>query len=567
MFAALLAPNAVFGVADERRAPNEPTTPKPSKPVTDEAVPDKGKDDERILVDVLDGVRFVTAAKDIVTQDLDLLGLDLKAVPSLDSPAFRKKIVAFLGQPVSLASIRKMAQVTIERCQETGRPFVNVTIPEQDITSGVIHILVTESRLGEIRVEGNKYWARERYLKAFHAREEGLIDEERLLGDLNRFNANAFRRVKPIFTAGKEPDTTDLILRAEERFPVRFYTGYEDTGTQSTGLDRLMAGFNWGDGFFKDHEIGYQYATDIDIDRLQSHSGYWRIPLPDRHQLAFSGGYSETRATLTDELVSPAVNWQASMRYSIPLKEFETWHHQLDLGFDFKQTESNLEFGGQQVFSSSVDTAQFALGYGGGASDRWGSTDYSLTGVFSPGQLTPHQQIRDYTSARAGTDPRYVYGRWALERNWNLPKGCSISNRLSGQVAANRLQSTEQMLLGGVNSVRGYDDRLVAGDEGVQINVEFRSPDFELGRLGGSDRFDNHLQFLLFYDYGWGRNKGSFAGEVKNQYLNSVGAGARYRLGTHVDLGFHYGRALNALKGGVMGSDHGRIHLGVVVSF
>lgn len=562
---AAMSPAIAFGVADERRKPKEPPKPEPIKPTPEEPPP--GKDDDRALVDALDGVRFVRDAKDVVAEDLELLGVETERVELLNTEEFRQKLKPFLGKPVSLASIRKMAQVAMGHCQKAGRPFVKVTVPEQDITTGIVHFVVKEARLDDIRVEGNKYYPSKRYLKVVKRNEDGTIDEKQLLRALNRFNANAFRRVRPFFVAGKEPDTTDLVLRAEERFPVRFYGGYEDTGSETTGLDRLLVGFNWGDGFFHDHEIGYQYATDIDVDRLQSHSGYWRIPLPNGDKLAFSGGYSTTRSTISDDLVGPSVNWQASMRYQMPFEDIGSYTHRLDLGFDFKQTENNLEFGGQEVFSSSVDTAQFALQYIGEAVDRWGTTDFSVYGFFSPGHLTTHMQTSDYTKARTGTDPQYAYGAVDVTRVWKLPKGMSIAHRIYGQFATNRLQSTEQLLLGGVHSVRGYDDRLVAADQGVQINVELRSPDFMLGRINDDDQYENRLQFVLFYDYGWGYNLGRFAIEEKNVYLNSVGAGVRYRLGTHVDARFDYGRLLHSLKGGLVGSDHGRIHLGVVVSF
>ena len=159
------------------------------------------------------------------------------------------------------------------------------------------------------------------------------------------------------------------------------------------------------------------------------------------------------------------------------------------------------------------------------------------------------------------------YGHLRLERIWYLPAEVTLVNRVVGQIATSRLQSTEQLLLGGQGSVRGYDDRLTAHDEGLQVNVELRSPDFMIGRIGEGDRFENRLQFLVFYDFGWGHNKGRFRSEKKNVYLDSFGTGVRYRMGTHVNVRFDYGRLMQSLPGGLVGSDHGRIHLGVLVSF
>ncbi len=556
------------GTSDERRQPKEPPVPKPVKPKIETPEP-KIEEDERVLVKALDGVRFISDPNDVDKQDPVLLGIEIIKVPLLDNDAFRSTIKPFLGKPISLAAIKKMAITVIKYFRTKGRPFVDVSIPEQDITGGVVQLLVQEASLGTVRVEGAKYWKKERYLKAIRGASEadGGINEKRLIRDLNYFNSNAFRRVKPIFKPGKEAGTTDLVLKADERFPLRVYAGYEDTGTKSSGLDRVIAGFNWGNAFFQDHEIGYQYSTDIDVDRFQGHSGYWRIPLPNRHKLSFSGGWSKTEATITDELFNPAINWQAGMRYSIPLTPFGDYEHALDLGFDFKQTNSNLEFGGTDIFSSKVDTAKWGLMYNGRLSDPYGTFDFTVSGFFSPGHLTTLMRSEDYSQARIGTDPQYGYGHLRLERIWHLPAEVTLVNRMIGQIATSRLQSTEQLLLGGQNSVRGYDDRLTAHDEGVQVNVELRSPDFMVGRIGEGDRFENRLQFLVFYDFGWGHNKGRFRNEKKNVYLDSFGAGVRYRMGTHVNVRFDYGRLMQSLPGGLVGGDHGRIHLGVVVSF
>jgi hemolysin activation/secretion protein len=251
----------------------------------------------------------------------------------------------------------------------------------------------------------------------------------------------------------------------------------------------------------------------------------------------------------------------------MPLKAFGGFSHRLSMGFDFKETETDLEFAGQNVFSSSVHAAQAALEYGGEAADAFGRSEFSVSGFFSPGHLTTRQRSEDYVRARPGTDPQYAYGTARFGRTWYLPKGLSLAHDARAQFSTNRLQSSEQLLLGGMHSVRGYDDRVVASDEGVQINVELRSPDFMLGRIAGKEQYENRLRLVLFCDYGWGYNKGRFPGEEKNVYLNSVGAGLRYRLGSHLRIRFDYGRALKSLKGGLSGSDHGRVHLGVVASF
>ena len=116
--------------------------------------------------------------------------------------------------------------------------------------------------------------------------------------------------------------------------------------------------------------------------------------------------------------------------------------------------------------------------------------------------------------------------------------------------------------------MRGYDDRLIAADQGFQTSVELRSPNFMLGRIRNDERFESRMQFLAFWDFGTAYNLGRTAiGERKHTQLQSVGGGVRYRLGSYLNLRFDYGFQLGEIDGRLEEGDHGRMHLGVVASF
>jgi len=88
--------------------------------------------------------------------------------------------------------------------RQHGRPVVDVLVPEQNVSSGTVQILVIEGRLGRLRVEATngsapgKSWPRSapapaRSSKAPLARGPRLINE------------NAFREVDLVFTRGRIP--------------------------------------------------------------------------------------------------------------------------------------------------------------------------------------------------------------------------------------------------------------------------------------------------------------------------------------------------------------------------
>jgi len=63
----------------------------------------------------------------------------------------------FLGKPLSMAMLNRILKKITKAYQATDFPLVDAYLPEQDITSGQVQVLVREALLGEVRVEGAKH--------------------------------------------------------------------------------------------------------------------------------------------------------------------------------------------------------------------------------------------------------------------------------------------------------------------------------------------------------------------------------------------------------------------------
>jgi len=68
-----------------------------------------------------------------------------------------------------------------------------------------------------------------------------------------------------------------------------------------------------------------------------------------------------------------------------------------------------------------------------------------------------------------------------------------------GQVASEPLISNEQFGAGGVNSVRGYREGEVFGDDGWRASIEQKTPAYIIGPLGGHQRLA--VRGSIFMDY------------------------------------------------------------------
>lgn len=487
--------------------------------------------------------------------------VEIRDVPILAGDDFPKRMEAFLGQPLSLDLINAMANETARYFAEHDHPIVSVVAPEQDVTEGVIQFVVTEARIGEVRVEGNKHFDSDLFTTRLKPGEWVVMST--LDADTAFYGRNPFHSVTAELSPGAESGETDITLRVQDQFPLRVYAGYEDSGVPSTGEDRLYAGFNWGNVLGLDHQLSYQYTTDTEFDRLRAHSATYTIPLPWKHLLTISGTYAQSDPDLGAAFDMSGETWEVSARYTIPLRKIGRLNHEANIGYDFKSTDNNLQFGGLEVFDNAVEISQFSAGYSASLPDKLGRTSMALRGVYSPGGMSSHNDDEAFDAARIGSDSEYWYGTLGIDRVTRLPFDFTWAASANGQIADGNLQSTEQFLLGGYATVRGYDELSASGDSGFFIRNEIYTPALPLLRTAGIDRFTDRIQLLAFHDIGTASVADPLEGEDDNLQLQSFGVGLRWQFEKNVSLRFDYGWQINDI--GL--SDDSRAHLGVTVSY
>lgn len=537
-----------------RRAPAELPEPQIELP-----------DDQSVLVEQLKAVIFLNDPDNVIAEGAQGDGVVTSALPLLDSPEFRTKVQPYLGKQVTWESIGEIVRLTILYYRANDRPVVDVIIPEQEITNGVLQLLVIEGKLGTISVAGNNYFSDELIREKIRLKPGEPIYANKLLGDVDYINENPFRYVRPVLGPGEELGTTDLTLQTEDRFPYRFYVGMEDTGSRETELLRHLYGINAGNLFGKDIEAGYQFATNPHYDGIFIHSGYVRIPLANRHKLALYGSYASYDVRHIG-LDIQGRSWQTSLRYIMPLDPIGRYRHELQFGYDFKRTDNNLELNFTDVYDGDVDTSQLVIQYSGDWLDAYGETAFTVAGYWSPCKFTTGMDTEDYEQARAQTSPDYIYGNVVLERTWDLPWGMTLVNRFIGQASSDPLQGSEQLGMGGYNTVRGYDEREINADEGIMTTIELRSPEIRVGRFANRADMENRLQFLGFWDYGASHNIRTIPGEVKTTELQSIGLGMRYRMGNYISFRLDYGHRLGNVDHTLF-NDDGRLHFGMILAY
>ena len=521
-----------------------------------------------VIVDKLVGIVLVADPNDVIHAGTPASkGVVIKDVPLLaGSDNLSEKLSRYLGKPLTEAARADIVFEIVLFYRGHGRPLVNVTTPSQEITGGVLQVLVVEGRVGKIRVDGARWFDTRTILGKIRTAPGQEIDTNDLNEDLDWINRNPFRQVDMVYAKGSELGTTDLVFREMDRFPLRAYTGYENSGNTLTGNDRLLAGVNWGNAFGLDGEIDYQYVTDPQFLYFRAHSLIYTQPLPWRHILTLIGSYAITHGDVPQLFDLNGFNSQASARYEIPLPKWGAYREALDAGFDYKRANNNLAFGGQSVYGGTVDTIQWSLGYNASLKDHWGATTMKATVFYSPGGVTAQDTNAAYDLSRSGAAANYTYGKLELGRTTGLPFDFTLVNLFTGQLSDANLLGSEQLGFGGYDTIRGYDTRIVNADQGLIVSNELRTPPMSLLSLLGIKKHpEDKLQFIGFLDYGLAADKHLLPGEPATTALMGAGPGLRYALASHLTVRADYGWQL--LNAPADRTNAMRWHVGTVLSY
>ena len=560
---ALCFANGVFAQDFERIAP-KPATP-PAQ-VREKPQPKASVADNTVLVKQLNGIVFVTEPQSVRREGAAAVsGIDASRIPELQNDAFYTRMSKYLGKPVSLGSVADLINDVVEYYAGKDRPFVSVTSPEQELTGGVLQVLVVEGKVGEVKIVGAKTFDEQIYRNAIGLKPGDSILKRNLDANISWLNRNPFRDVAVQLEPGRTFGSTDVTVRTLERAPVRLYAGYEDTGSSVTAKDRLFTGVNFGNVFGLDHQFSYQFSASPNFDTFQAHSATYVAPLPWHHLLTLFAGHAEIKGRVPAPFALQGRSTQVGLRYEVPLQSGSSgYSHSIIGGFDYKRTNNNLEFGLTNVSASNAEVFQGLLSYDASLRESTGTTSFTGTVFYSPGGVTGSNDDRSFQTLRAFAESRYTYARFQARRVTFLPQDFSWHLSLEGQISDGNLLGSEQLGLGGYASVRGYDEREANGDEGILVRNELRTPSFNVPSPFPAKQ--SQLQLLTFLDYGVVRNKQLLLAERRRTELSSVGLGMRYNIDTNVTLRFDYGWQLK--DSGVVGSPkNSRPHFSLLVSY
>jgi hemolysin activation/secretion protein len=449
-----------------------------------------------------------------------------------------KAVYGFLGPGRTPEDVENARQALEGAYHEAGFQTVSVEIPPQSVNSGIIVLRVTEAAIGRLRVKGSRFFDIEKIKRMAPSLAEGSVpnfnDVQR---DIIALNQTGDLQITPSLAPGVVPNTVDVELTVKDKFPLHGSVELNNRYSPNTTPLRLDTAIRYDNLWQMGHTIGaaFQIAPQRPSDALVF-SGYYiaRTEAIDWVSLMLQATRQNSEVSTlggTDSLGNGEI-YGGRLLFNLPSKK--GFFHSASLGIDYKDFSQDLVVGNQTI-SSPLQYWPFNINYNANSIGKHYETGFS-GGITFAFRGTSEQEAIDFDNRRYNSSANFFYFRGGIDHTQNLPWDFQLLAALQGQATANPLVDTEQFSLGGLNTVRGYLESTVVGDNAISGTLQFQTPSL-LSRLPEG----NEWRFFVFLDAGYATLNDPLPEQESTFSLWSYGFGTSLRLVGHINGEFLIG--------------------------
>jgi hemolysin activation/secretion protein len=523
-------------------------------------------------------------------------------------------VAPFSGKGKVYGDVQKALEALESEYRRLGYGTVQVFVPEQELTGGVVRLVVSEGVIGKVTITGNQNFNEQNVRAGLPDLKEGTAPNMRKLSEnIQLSNENPAKQVEVTLGVSEEEGKVNARIDVKEEDPDRFYVTLDNTGTRGSGYARLGFSYQNSNMFNMDQVLTLSYTTAIDPPGRMKVFGNRVFPWDDGDGVEvdiYSIGYRVPLYALGDSIDVIYANSSTNTPANVLVPGG-------GLGINGKGEIWGLRY--NHIFPRAGEyTSRLVLAYDrkylDNTCDQLGVSSKTLIGVIGPctqytiqpvsatysGQWQrPGESIDFYVTAAqniaTGADYPFPGGNFVPtdpQDNYSFVSGYKVRDDFSvvraggsyftsiggdwlfrfaanAQYSHSGLPVTERFGLAGWTTVRGFNERAIATDRGHVVNFEVYTPDTatSLGVPGT-------LKFLAFVDSAQGSNAHGVTLDILSMNKNKVGiasagVGLRYNLKKDISARFDVARVLDGYSLSSSNQPDGDIrgHVGVAFGF
>ncbi|MET0263044.1 MAG: ShlB/FhaC/HecB family hemolysin secretion/activation protein [Rariglobus sp.] len=440
-------------------------------------------------------------------------------------------VAADLGKPLSFSELQAFATRVENHYHSKGYLLTRVIIPQQDIgAQRVLEFRVLEGWLESISVQGSRRFSEDRIrrtlLDEIRVGEPFKVaDMERALVRLNK--VAGLRQVGSTLKAGDTAGATQLQVEVQEERRATGSVEVNNFGSKNTGEYRIIPAVSLPNLSGRGDTLGIFGVISPEVSDLYFAQVNYTTPLNVRGTAASAyysqGNYQVGREFAVLEIEGDNRSWGAG------LSQDQILSAKTSLNYELWLESSDLEQTMLGVVTSRDEIRKVRLGANLDQKDLRGRTFASFHIHQGLGEALGGMDNDSPLSSRSfgGADNSFTKFSGTVTRLQSLHARLYLLAHLSAQYAVDSIVASEQIAIGGANSVRGHAQSAFAGDDGFVFNLEARYailPD------------DNRYQAAVFFDHGQVQTKEPIIGQDRWERLSGAGVGARVTVLNDLEL-------------------------------
>ncbi len=496
-------------------------------------------------------------------------GIILKDMYIQKEDVFKARMKKFLGREITTDLLLQIKEAVVRHYWNIGGPLIRVFVPaNQDISSGEIQFYIRHSVLGLLNVNAGQNTPEKNIKDEISVKPGDEIFTGDLLDDKDWLENDPFRSVEIVYEPGELLGTTDIIIGVEEKRPLHCYAGMEISSYKTASSKRWKVGFSKGHLFKQpNHQLNAEVNISPYVKSWNSITANYLLALPKRQRFTLFMSYVRTKPkwweiNMAPYLTARGLSYAVGTRYEFRLPHFGFYFHLLQFGYDFKRSNSYVDYLGT-IFGRSIDVSQFLIRYEGAMKQARGSFNFGFSLYLSPGRMTIFNHNKQYDRNRSGAQCKYMYGIFNMDHFVHFPIKATWITNVILQATGSRLIGIEELALGGKLTVRGYAEGEAVGDFGLLVKNELRTDSFRLVRA-----LKDSLQMLIFLDFGYVNDINQSILDKQSIVLLSTGPGFRYIASSWLNFRFDLGFQIKPVHGKLFGRPmrkHG--HMGAYLTY
>lgn len=454
---------------------------------------------------------------------------------------FKSIVKPLENSQVTIDKLREVADQVTQLYLNKGYITTRAVLVDQTINNGIVEIKVIEGGIQRVEVEGTKKLDPDYIRNRIMLGAGTPLNSARLEDQLRLLRGDPlFKSIEASLKAGDKVGQSILTIRVKEAPQFTTNISVDNYSPPSIGSERIGANFNYrnltgiGDEFFASYYTTTKGGADIfDFS--------YRVPInPMNGTVQFR--FAPNKNTVVQEPFNVFnIHGESSLlevSYRQPLTRTPREELAISLGFAY-QNGQTFTFAGPTPFGIGPDaqgnTRTRVLKFGQDYVSRDVAGAWGLRSQFSLGTgwfLATNNKDPD-------PDGQFFSWLGQIQRVQVLDKDNLLILQIDAQLSPNSLLPSQQFVVGGGQSVRGYRQNVRAGDNGLRFSVENRMTIFR--DEGGNPT----LQFAPFVDVGTVWNQDSNPNKLPRQtFLSGAGIGVIWQPLNNLNMRFDYGASL-----------------------